>query len=60
MMKVIPMDDNERRLTEMYLKDTEELRRQIDELKQDRDLWMNRALEAEASRARAKRNMRRV
>lgn len=54
------MDDNERRLTEMYLKDTEELRRQIDELKQDRDLWMNRALEAEASHARAKRNMRRV
>lgn len=60
MRKVILMDDNERRLTEMYLKDTEELRKQIDELKQDRDLWMNRALEAEASHARAKRNMRRV
>ena len=27
------MDNNERRLTEMYLKDTEELRKQIEELK---------------------------
>lgn len=54
------MDDNERRITEMYLEDTDELRRQIDELKQERDLWMNRALEAEAPHTKVKRNMRRV
>ncbi len=54
------MDDNERRLTEMYLKDTEELRKQIEKLKQERDLWESRALEAEASRARAQRNLRHV
>lgn len=54
------MDDNERRLTEMCLEDTKKLRKQIEELKQERDLWENRALEAEASRARAQRNLRHV
>ena len=53
------MDNNERRLTEMYLKDTEDLRKQSEELKQERDLWENRALEAETELATIKRRMMR-
>ena len=49
------MIDNERVITEMYLKDTEELRSEIDRLRKERDLWENRALEAEAELAAVKR-----
>ena len=53
------MNDNERRITEMYLKDTKELRNEIDKLKNERDLWENRALEAETELTTVKRRMMR-
>ena len=53
------MNDNERRITEMYLNDTEELRNEIDKLKKERDLWENRALEAETELATIRRRMMR-
>jgi molecular chaperone GrpE (heat shock protein) len=53
------MNDNERRITEMYLNDTEELRNEIDKLKKERDLWENRALEAETELTTIKRRMMR-
>lgn len=53
------MNDNERRITEMYLNDTADLRNEIDKLKKERDLWENRALEAETELANIKRRMMR-
>ena len=48
----------DKQLMDLYVQDTEELRKQIEELRQEVDQWKQRALEAEASRARATRHIR--
>jgi len=47
----------EQKLIDMYIKDTEELRKQIGELKQEVELWKKRALDAEAGRSKTKRHI---
>lgn len=50
----------EQQLTDMYAHDMDEAQKQIDDLKQEVELWKNRALEAEAANARAKRQTRHI
>lgn len=51
------MKNNEQQLMDMYVKDTEDLRKQIEELKQEVELWKKRALDAEAGRSKMKRHI---
>lgn len=51
------MKDTEQQLMDMYVKDTEDLRKQIGELKQEVELWKKRALDAEAGRSKTKRHI---
>ena len=47
-------------LEKMYIKDTNELRNEIDELKKERDQWKDRCLGAEAENIQTQRQLRHV
>ena len=47
-------------LEKMYTKDIKELQGRLDEMTNDRDLWKSRALEAEAGKAQAQRQLRHI
>lgn len=51
------MSDLEQQLMDLYVHDTEELQKQIEELKQEVELWKKRALDAEAGRSKTKRHI---
>lgn len=45
---------------EMYIRDTEEMRKEIRELREERDLWKERCLAAEADHAQIRRQLRHI
>ena len=55
-----PKDIQIRKLEEMYILDTEEMRNEIQQLRKERDQWKDRCLGAETEREHIRRQLRHV
>lgn len=55
-----PKDIQIRKLEEMYINDTETMRNEIQQLRNERDQWKDRCLGAEVDKANVNRQLRHV